>query len=76
MSIPDTAETDEGMRLELRCSTKLHAVVLDDFTVEVSCSSRFCGKRAGVVVLHRFNLFTGEMTTRRYKEPPTIKSGG
>lgn len=53
---------------ELRCEHKLHATH-DDKWIEVSCLSRLCGKRAGVVVLHRFDLETGEMTTRIYRSP-------
>lgn len=60
---------------ELRCSgNKLHAIVIEDQSepsgvIEISCDSRFCGKKAGVVILHRFNLSTGSFTTERYSEP-------
>lgn len=56
--------------MELRCERgHLHAIVLPDGRLEVSCRSRFCGAGRGVVVLHRFNLRTGEVTTRVYKDP-------
>lgn len=36
--------------------------------IEVRCHSRYCGKRAGVVILHRFNLETGKLIeTKEYK---------
>lgn len=58
---------------ELRCSgNKLYGLVVDGEakgTLEVRCTSRFCGKQDGVVVLHQFNLASGEYQTRRYKEP-------
>jgi len=61
---------------EMRCSAKLHGVVIDGRFYEVSCGSRWCGKRTGNVVLHRFDLFTGEMTTRYFKEPPKPQKRG
>jgi hypothetical protein len=59
----------------LRCQSKKHAELISDHVIEVKCSSRFCGARRGVVVLHRFNLTTGEMTTRKFSEPPRRKEG-
>lgn len=58
--------------MELRCPAKKHGEVVIPGTgvLEISCSSRFCGKRAGVVVLHRFDLATGALVdTHSYKEP-------
>jgi hypothetical protein len=55
---------------ELRCEQGLlHGIVLPDGTLEVKCHSRFCGHMPGVVVLHRFDVHTGEVTTRRYRDP-------
>lgn len=59
--------------MDLRCSNKLHCRVLEDGRVEVKCSSAFCGAKKGVVVLHRFDLHTGAVETRRYKEPPQVE---
>lgn len=61
---------------ELRCpGNKLHGMVEDDpkphGIVEFRCDSKFCGKVPGNVVLHRFDLSTTEISTRRYLEPPT-----
>ena len=63
---------------ELKCEgNKLHGLVVDEGEVkpqgviEFRCDSRFCGKRPGVVVLHRFDLSTGDYETRRYSEPTT-----
>jgi len=60
--------------LELRCPNKKFGEVavasLDEGIIEVMCPSRFCGKRGGVVVLHRFSTSTGKLlATRRYKSP-------
>ena len=42
-----------------------------DGLLEVSCDSRFCGKRPGVVVLHRFKPETWELVeTLTFKAPP------
>jgi hypothetical protein len=55
--------------MELRCKSKKHAE-LDDSVIEVKCDSRFCGARAGVVVLHRFDASTGELKeTLQFKDP-------
>lgn len=64
------------MGTALRCQSKKHAVLLSSHVIEVKCSSRFCGARRGVVVLHRFDLDTGEMTTRIFSEPPRGKKEG
>lgn len=65
---------------ELRCEGNiLHGMVVDgeepkpQGMVEFRCRSKFCGKVAGNVVLHRFDLGTGEVHTRRYLEPPTTE---
>ena len=55
--------------MDLRCEAKKHGEV-DDLVVEIKCSSRFCGAGPGVVVIHRFDARTGELTeTRRFKDP-------
>lgn len=63
--------------MELKCpGNKLHGLVIEEDdvkpqgTIEFRCSSRWCGAQTGTVVLHRFNLSTGEVHTRRYREPP------
>jgi hypothetical protein len=61
---------------ELRCKgNKLHGLVVTPATgvIEFRCSSRFCGKEPGVVVLHRFDLETGELETRRYSDPAKLQ---
>jgi hypothetical protein len=68
--------------VQLRCpGNKLHGLVVDDDvkpqgTIEFRCDSRWCGASSSVVVLHRFNLGTGEVHTRQYKEPPKPKKKG
>jgi hypothetical protein len=56
-------------RLELRCGPVLHGIVLPDGKLEVKCRSRFCGHEPGVVVLHQFDVHTGAVTTKRYRDP-------
>jgi hypothetical protein len=56
--------------MDLRCPHKLHGVVIGDASgvVEIQCRSRWCGSQSGVVVLHRFDLSTGDlMETRQYR---------
>lgn len=57
--------------MDLHCGKKLHGRILDNGLIEVDCDSRWCGKLPGVVVLHRFDPFTGELTeTLRFKSTP------
>lgn len=58
------------MDLDLRCSAKLHAIVVAPNRVEVKCGSRFCGAGRGVVVLHQFDTTTGNLVaTKKFSEP-------
>lgn len=57
------------MQLQLRCAGTLHGIVQDDEYIEIKCKRRVCGGGPGIVVLHRFNIHTGEVTTRRFAEP-------
>lgn len=56
--------------MDLRCDNKFHGRISHG-VFEVMCRSAFCGKQPGVVVMHYFDLKTGEMTTKKYKEPTT-----
>lgn len=53
----------------LRCISKKHAEVIDDHTIEIKCSSRFCGAGRGIVILHRFDLISKSCTTRIFRDP-------
>jgi len=65
--------------MELRCdSSILHGIILGEGNgvIEVPCRSRWCGKQPGVVVLHRFNIHTGELIeTLRFSEPKVEEEG-
>lgn len=55
--------------MELRCAAKKHGEMVTPGSgiLEVSCDSRFCGKRNGVTVRHQFDLTTGQLVdTRKY----------
>ncbi|AWY04481.1 hypothetical protein SEA_GILDA_25 [Microbacterium phage Gilda] len=65
--------------MELRCAAKKHGelIIPGRGVLEVSCDSRFCGKRAGVTVRHQFDLESGEMlNTHQYKTPMKGDSDG
>ena len=57
------------MQKELRCAGTMHGK-LDDDILEIKCRRRSCGHRDGTVVLHRFNIHTGELVdTKRFADP-------
>jgi hypothetical protein len=63
--------------MELRCDSRiLHGIMVAPDVIEMPCRSRWCGKLPGVVVLHRFNIKTGELIeTLRFSEPELKEEG-
>lgn len=58
--------------MEIRCAERLHFILIGDIA-EVKCKSKRCGAGGGTVVLHRFNIKTGEPTeTLRFKDPQSL----
>lgn len=61
----------------MRCEYKLLGIINKPAIggiVELKCSSRFCGAKAGVVVLHRFSTETGKLLgTSRFRDTPMIE---
>lgn len=63
------------MKGELRCPGHLHGLLADDNRLEVKCSSRRCGAKSGVVVLHYFDLSTGRLVeTRKFRDAKLLKT--
>lgn len=59
--------------MDLRCPHKKFGELSGDGLLEVKCSSSFCGAAPGVVVIHRFDPLTGELTeTKRFRDPGTM----
>lgn len=58
------------MAVELRCDKRLHGV-LEEGVLEISCRSKFCGHRDGVVVIHKFDTVTGELIETKFYRDPT-----
>jgi hypothetical protein len=55
---------------EIRCRGKLHGILIGNDTVEIKCRSALCGAKSGVVVLHEFNVHTGQIIkTRKFADP-------
>lgn len=55
--------------IELRCGGTMHGKLAEG-KLEVKCGRRSCGAKRGVVVLHTFDLVTGEMIgTERFADP-------
>lgn len=60
--------------MDLRCNNGILFGTLEDGVLEVKCRSRRCGHEAGSVVLHRFDLTTGELKgTLMFKNPAEKK---
>lgn len=55
--------------MDLRCHSKLHGIIVGDNFIEFKCKSRWCGAGPGIAVIHRFDMKTGEPTTKLYKDP-------
>jgi hypothetical protein len=60
---------------ELRCDNGILFGIVEERFLDVKCRSRRCGHEAGVVVIHRFDLGSGDLQgTRKFKDP--TKKGG
>lgn len=60
--------------MDLRCANGILFGTVDDGVIEVKCRSRRCGHEAGSVVLHRFDLMTGELKgTKKFRNPANKK---
>lgn len=57
--------------LELRCIGTMHGKLdIQDGKLEVKCGRRRCGAGRGVVILHTFDITTGELVgTRQFADP-------
>jgi hypothetical protein len=57
--------------IELRCGGTMHAKLnIVDGKLEVKCGRRSCGAKRGIVVLHTFDLTSGNMVgTKRFADP-------
>ncbi len=64
--------------MDLRCDNGIlfGQVLPEEGLIEVKCRSRRCGHGVGEVVLHRFDLSTGELKgTLKFKNPSNEKGG-
>ena len=60
--------------MDLRCDNGILFGRLSEGVLEVKCRSARCGHETGVVVLHQFDLETGELKgTKLYRDPVTRK---
>jgi hypothetical protein len=61
--------------VEFRCANNLHFKIVGNL-IETKCRSKRCGAGGGNVVLHRFDLTTGELVeTQQYKDPKVMFDG-
>lgn len=59
--------------VELRCENgiKFGELFPDDEIVEMKCRSARCGAKAGLIVIHGFDVHTGKLVgTDIFREPP------
>lgn len=65
--------------IELRCNNgiKYGELFPEDGVLEIKCRSTRCGAKAGVVVVHGFDVQTGKLLgTQRYSEPGSPSRAG
>jgi len=58
--------------MDIRCSNgiKFAELDLESGVLSVKCRSRICGAERGSVVIHEFDVFTGqELRTRTFRDP-------
>lgn len=60
--------------MDLRCDSGILHGKLEDVVVEFKCKSARCGHQPGTVVLHRFNVLTGELLATVKFTDPTRRS--
>jgi len=60
---------------QLRCDSQILFGILEDSVLEVKCKSDRCADRVkGAVVIHRFDIHSGNLLeTLKYKDPATKK---
>lgn len=64
--------------MDLRCENgiKFGEIDPEGRSLEVKCRSVRCGHRPGEVVLHKFDLKTGELQgTRKFRNPAKKRKG-
>lgn len=62
--------------MEFRCANSLHFKIVGN-QIETKCRSKRCGAGRGNVVLHRFDLTTGELVeTQHFKDPKVMFDNG
>lgn len=55
---------------EFRCN-RLHGILNEHGQLEVTCRSRFCGWEPGIIVLHYFDVATGQLLqTQKFQAMP------
>lgn len=60
--------------IELRCGGTMHGKLdIRDGKLEVKCGRRGCGAGRGVVVLHTFDIETGELVETKHFADPAKK---
>ena len=62
--------------MELRCPSRIHAVIEDDNVIKFQCRSKRCGAGNGTIVFHYYNLSSGDfLQTRKFQDPTKLFNG-
>lgn len=73
--------TAVALPIQLRCQSKLQGIIKElangTRVLEVRCKDKWCAERgAGLVVLHYFNVDTGELVdTKKFRDPKVSTKG-
>lgn len=58
------------MSEELRCASRLHAVLTDAGLIEIKCRYDKCGASSETTVLHYFDPISGALVeTKKFRDP-------
>ena len=61
--------------MDLRCENGIKFAELDAGVLSVKCRSRLCGAKPGVVVIHEFDVVSGEKLRTRVFRDPAVRGG-
>lgn len=61
--------------MDLRCSSGIKFAELEGDVLSVKCRSRICGAERGTVVIHEFDIRSGQELRTRIFRDPAVRGG-